>query len=383
MTQMRDPIPFNVPKVSGKEFDYIREAYDSGQLAGNGVFTKKCANWLSAHLGAARTLITHSATAALEMAAILSQVGAGDEVIMPSYTFVSTANAFVLRGATPVFVDINPATLCIDEDQIEAAVSPRTRALVVVHYAGWSPDMDRIADIVERHGLFLVEDAAQALMSSYRGRPLGSFGDVSCFSFHETKNIISGEGGALVINNPNLVSRAEIIWEKGTNRSAFFRGAVDKYSWVDVGSSFLPGEITSAFLFAQLEKAAAITRQRRQIWQHYDDAFQSVGGPVQRPVVPNHVEHNGHLFYLLFPDLSARSKFIAGMKNLGINCPFHYVPLHETEFGRKVGRATSSMAATLSVADRLVRFPIWLGIEEHLPFVVESALEQIIVAGRG
>lgn len=380
---MNAAVPFNVPKLSGHEFEYLREAYELGQLAGNGKFTERCSDWISSHLGAPRALLTHSCTGALEMAAILSGVEEGDEVIMPSYTFVSTANAFVLRGAVPVFIDINPETLCIDENLIEAAISSRTRAIVVVHYAGFSPDMDKISEIARGRGLFLVEDAAQALMSSFRGKELGSFGDVSCFSFHETKNIISGEGGALVINDPNLISRAEIIWEKGTNRSAFFRGAVDKYSWVDVGSSFLPGELTAAFLLAQLENAQKITSQRLEIWREYQRSLSAVSRKVDLPKTSEDIRHNGHLFFLLLPDLETRSAFIAGMRDRGISCPFHYVPLHASEFGRRAAKVSGSLPVTTSVADRLVRLPIWLGIEEHQPYVIESGIAEIDKLGLG
>jgi dTDP-4-amino-4,6-dideoxygalactose transaminase len=290
-------IGFNKPYLTGKELHYIADAHARSQLAGDGHYTRLCNGWLERQTGCHKALLTHSCTAALEMAAILADIQPGDEVIMPSYTFVSTANAFVLRGGVPVFVDIRPDTLNIDETLIEAAITGRTKAIVPVHYAGVACEMDTIMDIARRHGLMVIEDAAQGVMAAYKGKPLGAIGDLGCFSFHETKNIISGEGGALLINNPALAERAEIIREKGTNRSQFFRGQVDKYTWVDVGSSYLPGEIIAAFLWAQLEEAESITARRLAIWQRYHDAFEPLerAGRVRRPVIPGDCEHNAHM----------------------------------------------------------------------------------------
>lgn len=373
-------IPFNRPFLTGKELGYIAQAHANGHLAGNGPFSKQCAAWLEGRLGSQRALLTHSCTAALEMAAILSGVGVGDEVIMPSFTFVSTANAFVLRGATPVFVDIRPDTLNLDETKIEAAITPRTRAIVPVHYAGVGCDMDAIMDIAERHGLLVIEDAAQGLLADYRGRPLGSIGHLAALSFHETKNIISGEGGALLINDPRFVDRAEIIWEKGTNRSQFFRGQVDKYTWVDVGSSYLPGDLVAAFLWAQLEDADAITGRRLGIWARYHEAFADLeaAGVVRRPIVPDDRGHNGHLYYLLLADLATRTTLIDRLRAQGIQAVFHYVPLHASPLGASVGRSVGDMANTLEAGERLVRLPFWLGLEDCLDEVIDA-----VVSGLG
>lgn len=373
-------IPFNKPYLTGRELDHIAEAHAAGQLAGNGQFSRRCCDWLETRVGSHKALLTHSCTAALEMAAILSAVGPGDEVIMPSFTFVSTANAFVLRGATPVFVDIRPDTLNIDERLIEAAITARTKAIVPVHYAGVGCEMDVIMDIAERHGLIVIEDAAQGLLADYRGRPLGSIGHMAALSFHETKNIISGEGGALLINDPRYAERAEIIWEKGTNRSQFFRGQVDKYTWVDVGSSFLPGEVVAAFLWAQLEAADAITDRRLAIWERYHESFAELeaAGLARRPIVPVDVTHNGHMYYLLLPDLAARTRCIERLKAVGIQAVFHYVPLHASPFGRSVGRAVGELPVTDDVSDRLVRLPFWLGLEEQL----DDVIREVIAAAR-
>ncbi len=305
---MTMPIPFNRPHLTGRELDYIAEAHGNGQLAGDGAFARKCQAWLERRTGSRRALLTHSCTAALEMAAILTEVGPGDEVIMPSYTFVSTANAFVLRGAVPVFVDIRLDTLNLDEQQIEAAITSRTRAIVPVHYAGVACAMDVVMEIAARHGLLVIEDAAQAVMSTFYGRPLGSIGHLGALSFHETKNVISGEGGALLVNDASRIQRAEIVREKGTNRTLFFRGQVDKYTWVDIGSSFLPGEIVAAFLLAQLEKAELITARRLALWERYHSAFESLerAGRLRRPIVPDGCGRNAHMYYLLLRDLAER-----------------------------------------------------------------------------
>lgn len=360
-------IPFNKPYMTGKELWHIAQAHHNGWLAGDGAFTRMCHGWLEERTGARRALLTHSCTAALEMAAILADIQPGDEVIMPSYTFVSTANAFVLRGAVPVFVDIRPDTLNLDETLIEAAITDKTRAIVPVHYAGVACEMDAIMDIAARHDLLVIEDAAQGIMSSYKGRPLGSIGHLAALSFHETKNIISGEGGALLVNDPELAERAEIIREKGTNRSQFFRGQVDKYTWVDIGSSYLPSELVAAFLWAQMEEADAITRRRLEIWQTYHEAFEPLeqAGKAHRPQVPAHCLHNAHMYQLLLPDLERRSAFIDNLKSRGINCVFHYVPLHSAPAGQRHGRAMGDLRHTRELSDRLVRLPLWVGLEEH------------------
>ena len=369
-------IPFNKPYMTGNELGYISQAHANGHLAGDGEFSKRCAGWLEDRIGSQRALLTHSCTAALEMAAILSGVGVGDEVIMPSFTFVSTANAFVLRGATPVFVDIRPDTLNIDEARIEAAITPRTKAIVPVHYAGVGCEMDAIMEIARRHDLLVIEDAAQGLIAGYRDRPLGSIGQLAALSFHETKNIISGEGGALLINDPRFIERAEIIWEKGTNRSQFFRGQVDKYTWVDLGSSYLPGEIVAAFLWAQMEQADAITKRRLDIWDAYHGAFAELERTerVRRPIIPDECTHNAHMYYLLLPDLERRTAFIDRLKVEGINPVFHYVPLHTSPLGRSVGRTVGDMSNTIEASERLVRLPLWLGLEEHLPTVITEVI---------
>lgn len=369
-------IPFNKPYLTGKELHYISEAHARGQLAGDGYFTKKCNCWLEEKTGCHKALLTHSCTAALEMAAILADIQAGDEVIMPSYTFVSTANAFVLRGGVPVFVDIREDTLNIDERLIEAAITPRTKAIVPVHYAGVACEMDTIMAIARNHNLLVIEDAAQGVMATYKGLPLGSIGDLGCYSFHETKNIISGEGGALLINNPVFAERAEIIREKGTNRSKFFRGQVDKYSWVDIGSSYLPGDLIAAFLWAQLEEAQAITSERLAIWSRYHDAFRNLEacGRVRRPVVsPSNCVHNSHLYYLLLNDADDRDEFIRDMDSLGINCVFHYVPLASAVYGQKLLNKTCELPVSCDSSGRLVRLPLWIGMQSVQEKVIHAA----------
>lgn len=366
-------IPFNKPYMTGKELWYIAQAHAAGHMAGDGAYTKKCSNWLERQTGSAKALLTHSCTAALEMAAILADIQPGDEIIMPSYTFVSTANAFVLRGGVPVFVDIRPDTLNIDETLIEAAITPKTKAIVPVHYAGVGCDMDAIMALADKYGLLVIEDAAQGVMSTYRGKPLGGIGHMGAYSFHETKNIISGEGGALLINDPKFAQRAEIIREKGTNRSQFFRGQVDKYTWVDVGSSYLPGEIIAAFLWAQMEEASSITRRRLDIWQHYHSAFEEFEacGKLRRPVIPDNCEHNAHMYYLLLPDLNTRSALIQRLKEAGIGSVFHYVPLHSAPCGVRNGRVSGDMRFTDDLSQRLVRLPLWVGLEEMQSVVIE------------
>ena len=368
-------IPFNKPFMTGRELEYIAQAHTQGHLSGDGAFTKRCHAWLEQATGCHKALLTHSCTAALEMMALLLDLQPGDEVIMPSFTFVSTANAFALRGAVPVFVDIRPDTLNIDERLIEAAITPRTRAICVVHYAGVACEMDTIMALARERGLRVVEDAAQGILSTHKGRPLGGIGDFGAFSFHETKNVISGEGGALLINDPAFVERAEILREKGTDRSRFFRGQVDKYTWVDVGSSYLPGELTAAFLAAQLEEAETITRRRLAIWSRYHAWAQRFEehGLVRRPIIPEHCVHNGHMYYMLLSSLERRTAFIAHLKASGVGAVFHYVPLHTSPAGQRLGRCSGNLSVTEDVAARLVRMPLWVGLEEHLDRVLASA----------
>lgn len=368
-------IPFNRPSFLSDELDYIRDAIARGQLSGDGHYTKRCNAMIAERTQSHAALLTHSCTAALEMAAILAGIGPGDEVIMPSFTFVSTANAVALRGGTCVFVDIAPDTLNLCPDAVEAAVTPRTKAIYAVHYAGYPADMDRLAEISRRHGLLLVEDAAQALGSTYKGRPAGGLGDLGAISFHETKNIVSGEGGALTINRADLVERAEIIREKGTDRSRFLRGQVDKYTWVDVGSSFLPGELIAAFLLAQLEQADRVFDARRALVERYRAAFAGMGaeGRVGLPVQPAETVGNGHMFYLLMRDIEDRGAFIAHMKARGIVTPFHYVPLHSAPAGRLHGRVAGSMAVTDDISARLVRLPLYFGLGDAVDAVIEAA----------
>ena len=372
-------IPFNKPYMTGKELWYISQAHASGHLAGDGQFTRKCSGWLEQRTGSKRALLTHSCTGALEMAAMLAGVAPGDEVIMPSFTFVSTANAFVLRGATPVFVDIRPDTLNIDETKIEAAITPRTKVILPVHYAGVGCEMDVIMEIAGRHQLLVIEDAAQGIMSAYKGRPLGSIGHMAALSFHETKNIIAGEGGALLINDPRFVERAEVIREKGTNRSQFFRGQVDKYTWTDFGSSYLPSELISAFLWAQMEEADSITKRRLAIWDTYHGFFAQAerSNKICRPVVPVGCTHNAHMYYLLLPDLERRTRFISKLKAVDIGSVFHYVPLHSSPFGQQAARSHGQMTRTDDLSDRLVRLPLWLGLEEVQADVIQKILEVI------
>lgn len=367
-------IPFNKPYMTGKELWYISQAHAKGHLSGDGYFTKKCSQWLEEWSGTKKALLTHSCTAALEMAAILAEIGPGDEVIMPSYTFVSTANAFVMRGAVPVFVDIRSDTLNIDEKLIEAAITPRTRAIVPVHYAGVACEMDEIMAIARRRNLIVIEDAAQGIMSSYKGRPLGSIGHLGCLSFHETKNIISGEGGALLVNDESLALKAEIVREKGTNRSQFFRGQVDKYTWCEMGSSYLPSELLAAFLWAQMEAAEDITGRRLALWDTYHRAFRSLAsnGAVRQPTIPVGCEHNAHMYYMLLPHLDERTKFIESLKESGIGAVFHYVPLHSSPAGKRFGRASGDLVNTDNIADRLVRMPLWIGLEGEIDTVIEK-----------
>lgn len=372
MTTTHTPIPFNKPFMTGRELFNIAEAHFNGMLAGDGPFTHRCHKKLEAVTGARKVLLTHSCTAALEMAALLVPLGPDDEVIVPSFTFVSTVNAFVLRGAKPVFVDIRPDTLNIDERLIEERITERTRAIFVVHYAGVVCDMDAVSMIARRHGLVVVEDAAQAMMSTYRARHAGTLGDIGAVSFHETKNVISGEGGALYLNRPDDIQRAEVVREKGTNRSQFFRGEVDKYTWCEPGSSYLPGELVAAFLWAQLQEVEAITARRMAIWRRYHDALARLEsqGALRRPVIPPECEHNGHMYYVLLPDLPARTRFINWLKSDSIHAVFHYVPLHSSPFGSQFAPGLD-LPVTNDMADRLVRLPMWIGIEPHLDRVLD------------
>ena len=367
-------IPFNKPYMTGRELAYIAQAHAAGHLAGDGMFSRRCGAWLEQTTGARKALLTHSCTAALEMAAMLAGIGPGDEVIMPSYTFVSTANAFVLRGGVPVFVDIRGDTLNIDEHKIEAAITPRTKVIVPVHYAGVGCEMDTIMAIASRYDLLVIEDAAQGVMSHYRGRPLGSIGHLGALSFHETKNIISGEGGALLVNDTRLIDRAEVIREKGTDRSRFFRGQVDKYTWIDLGSSYLPGEIVAAFLWAQMEEAQAITDRRLALWAQYHRALGAAerAGVLVRPSVPAQCQHNAHMYYLLLPSLAQRTGFIERLRSAGIYSVFHYVPLHSSPAGLAHGRAHGSLDVTDDIASRLVRLPMWVGLEAQQANVIET-----------
>ena len=373
-------IPFNRPHMTGKELLYIAQAHHQSALAGNGDFTKRCQAWLEFNTGSAKALLAHSCTAALELAALLADIQPGDEVILPSFTFVSTANAFVLRGAVPVFVDIRPDTLNLDETLIRAALTPRTRAIVPVHYAGVACEMDTILAIAAEHGLIVIEDAAQALMASYKGRALGSIGHFGTYSFHETKNIISGEGGALLVNRPGKKDLAEIIWEKGTDRSRFFRGETDKYTWQHLGSSFLPGELVAAFLWAQIEDARSLTARRLEHWTRYHAGFAAMenAGRLRRPIVPIECAHNGHLYYLIMPDAETRNRLMQALKALEINAIFHYVPLHSSPAGLRYGRSCGDLQVTDRTSSCLLRLPMWNDLSKAMIDEVIGAVESIL-----
>ncbi len=369
-------IPFNIPPHVGTEEKYIAEAIANHKICGDGTFTKKCHEWLEKRFNAKKVLLTTSGTSALEMAALLCNVQPGDEVIMPSYTFCSTADAFVQRGCTIVFVDIRPDTMNINETLIECAITPKTKAIVAVHYAGVACEMDTIMDIARRHNLKVVEDAAQGVMSSYKGKALGTIGDYGCYSFHETKNYSMGEGGAVIINtNTEDIERAEIIREKGTNRSKFWRGQIDKYTWVDYGSSYLPSELNAAHLLGQLEVADKINDARLNVWNRYYEAFKPLGdeGKIVLPTIPDDCKHNAHMFYIKCKDLEARTKFISYMKEHEIICSFHYIPLHSAPAGIKFGRFDGEDVYTTSDSDRLVRLPMWYGMsDEEVEKVIEG-----------
>ncbi len=371
-------ISFNRPPHVGKEEKYIAEAIANGKICGDGAFTRKCSDWLEKSTGAAKALLTTSCTHATEMAALLADIGPGDEVIMPSYTFVSTADAFVLRGAKAVFVDIRPDTMNIDETLIEAAVTERTRAIVPVHYAGVACEMDTIMDIARRHGLVVIEDAAQGMLASYKGRALGSIGDYGCYSFHETKNYSMGEGGALFIKDSKNILRAEIIREKGTNRSQFFRGEVDKYSWQEAGSSYLPSDMNAAYLWAQLEMAEEINADRLHSWNLYYECLKPLAdeGKIELPHVPDGCVHNGHMFYIKVRDIEERTMFLTYLKEHGVYAVFHYIPLHSAPAGRKYGEFFGEDRYTTRESERLVRLPMYYGLtEDDLMKVVEKVKE--------
>ena len=360
-------IPFNVPPCTGDELEYIRQAIENRKICGDGEFTKKCSRWMEQRFDAQKVLLTTSGTTALDMAALLCNLRPGDEVILPSFTFSSTATAFVLAGAKLVFVDIRPDTMNIDESKIEAAITEKTKVIVPMHYAGVACEMDTIMDIARRHGLKVVEDAAQGVMSTYKGKALGTIGDMGCFSFHETKNYSMGEGGALLINRQEYNERAEILREKGTNRSKFFRGQVDKYTWVDFGDSYLPSELNAAYLWTQLMKADEINENRLNSWSKYWDAFLPLAkaGKLELPTVPDGCVHNAHMFYIKAKDLEERTALIKHLKERGILAVFHYVPLHSAPAGIRFGRFAGEDLYTTSQSDRLLRLPMYFGLTEN------------------
>ncbi|MEO0772034.1 MAG: dTDP-4-amino-4,6-dideoxygalactose transaminase [Pseudomonadota bacterium] len=372
-------IPFNRPSLIGNEISYLRDAIRREQLSGDGHYTRQCNARIEEITGSRKALITHSCTAALEMAAILCDLGPGDEVIMPSFTFVSTANAVVLRGAMPVFVDIDPQTLNICPDRVADAVTDSTKAIFAVHYAGFPADMDALRAISDAHNLILVEDAAQALGSTYKGRPAGSLGDLAAFSFHETKNIVSGEGGALTINREDMIERAEIIREKGTDRSRFLRGQVDKYTWVDLGSSYLPGELIASYLYAQLETESMICQRRVSLFNRYMEALTPLqeDGHARLPITPENTTGNGHMFFLMLPNCDTRDRFIATMTEARIATPFHYVPLHSAPAGQRYGRTVGSMEATVQVSDCLARLPMYFDLGSNIEDVIDKVTEVV------
>ncbi len=371
-------IPFNVPPFIGTELDYVKQAIDAHKICGDGSFTKKCHSFLEERFGAQKALLTTSGTTALEMATLLCGLKAGDEVLVPSFTFSSTATAIVLTGATPVFIDVRPDTMNIDETKLEEAITDKTRAIMAVHYAGVACEMDTIMDIAARHNLKVIEDAAQGVMSTYKGRPLGTIGDFGCYSFHETKNYSMGEGGALIIRNPEDNDSAEILREKGTNRARFFRGQVDKYTWVAYGSSYLPSDMNAAYLWAQLLEADKINDNRLAIWKTYSDAFAPLAeaGRIEVPFIPEGCVHNAHMYYIKLRDLEDRSAFIQYMKDRGIVTVFHYVPLHSSPAGEKFGRFHGEDRYTTSESDRLVRLPLYYGLTpEDQQYVIRTAME--------
>lgn len=378
-------IPFNKPHATGREHGYIQQAIDGGHLSGNGPFDRRCGAWLEQRIGCRRALLTSSGTAALEMAILLTGIGPGDEVVMPSFTFVTSASAVALRGATPVFVDVRPDTLNLDEQAVADAITDRTRAIMPVHYAGVGCAMEELGVLAEKHGLYVVEDAAHGILSSYEGRPLGSFGQLGCLSFHETKNVTCGEGGALLINDEALVDRAEIVQEKGTDRSRFHRGEVDRYTWVDLGSSFVASEINSAFLWAQLEEADRITADRMRVWQAYHERLEPLEqtGLLRRPQIPPRARHNAHMYHVLLPDRDRRDALIAALATRGVQAVFHYVPLHSSPAGLRHGRVDGPLPVTDDVSGRLVRLPLWADLGEREVELVAGAVEEALAMGVG
>jgi dTDP-4-amino-4,6-dideoxygalactose transaminase len=379
---MAERIPFNKPFVVGKELYNIAEAVLDGWIAGDGRFTERCHHLLEQRYGIAKALLTHSCTAALEMAAVLCEVGPEDEVILPSYTFVSTVNAFVLRGTRPRFVDIRPDTLNLDENLIEEAITERTKVIAPVHYAGVGCEMDRIVEVAKKHGLFVVEDAAQALGAKYRGQYLGTFGELGCYSFHETKNLISGEGGALAVNSAEFADRAEIVRQKGTNRAQFLRGEVDKYSWVDIGSSYLPSEIVAAFLLAQLENEGVINSKRMALWRQYHEALADLEeqGCLRRPRCPEHCSPNAHMYYILAADSDERQELIEHLAEHNIKAVFHYVPLHTAPMGREFGYRGGELPVTEELSERILRLPLYYELSEDGVLRVAEAIRQFYLA---
>ena len=371
-------INFNVPPFVGKEIQYINEAIASHKICGDGAFTKKCHAWLEERFQSGKMLLTTSGSSALDMAALLCDIQPGDEVILPSFTFSSTANSFAIYGAKLVFVDVRPDTMNIDETLIESAITDKTKVIVPVHYAGVACEMDTIMDIARRHGLLVVEDAAQGVMSTYKGKALGTIGDVGCYSFHETKNYSMGEGGAVSINNPDMVERSEILREKGTNRAKFFRGQVDKYNWVDIGDSFLPSDLNAAYLYAQLEVADEINNNRLHSWNEYNDAFKPLEeqGLVSLPVVPEDCVHNAHMYYLKCRSLEERTAFINFLKERGVMAVFHYVPLHSAPAGLRFGRFHGEDRYTTADSDRLVRLPMYYGLSDEDRNTVIKAVKE-------
>lgn len=371
-------IPFNIPPYIGVEEKYINQAIANNKISGDGVFTKKCSEWLENNTNSTKVLMTTSCTHALEMAALLADIQPGDEVIMPSYTFVSTADAFVLRGAVPVFVDIRPDTMNIDENLIEAAITEKTKAIVPVHYAGVACEMDAIMEIAQLHNLYVIEDAAQGVMSRYKGRALGAIGDYGCFSFHETKNYSMGEGGALLIKNADMIEPAEIIREKGTNRSKFFRGEIDKYTWVNAGSSYLPSELNTAYLYGQLENAQSIMDNRMKSWKLYYELLKPLAeaGVLELPYIPDECEHNAHMFYIKLKDIDERTRLIAKLKNNDICAVFHYIPLHSAPAGRRFGRFNGKDIYTTRESERLLRLPMYYGLQSEDVEIICKLIEK-------
>lgn len=359
-------IDFNIPPYTGRELTYIEEAVKSGKICGDGRFTKQCSEWMERRYQSKKVLLTTSCTHALEMAAHLAQIQPGDEVILPSYTFVSTADAFVLRGAKLVFIDIHPETMNMDERLLEEAITEKTKAIVPVHYAGTACEMDRIMEVARKYHLFVIEDAAQGAEAYYKGRALGAIGDFGCYSFHETKNYSMGEGGALLIQRPEYIEKAEVLREKGTNRSKFFRGEIDKYTWVDFGSSYLPSELNAAYLWAQLERAEQILHDRMETWNFYHESLRDLEEKerIVRPYIPPYAKHNAHMYYVKTKDIDERTELIGFLKRRGIHCVFHYIPLHSSEAGKRFGRFWGEDRYTTKESERLVRLPLYYGMSE-------------------